>query len=186
MVINMEINASHKNEILKSIPLIDDMGLKKGRIKWENEKKMFGLFKEWKIESHELKEELRAMHDWSLCWYLCFDRDLKGNPNYEDYSERLLITTEFNLFELAYALYRDFGDDAINILRLTRSEIMVGHVGDDDYLEASEIRLLTNKEGKNLSLIDCLGYSCAKKFGMKISTGDREFKDMENVEYLKW
>ena len=63
MVINMEINASHKNEILKSIPLINDMGLKKGRIKWENEKKMFGLFKEWKIESHELKEELRAMHD---------------------------------------------------------------------------------------------------------------------------
>lgn len=63
MVINMEINALHKNEVLKSTPLIDDMGLKKGRVKWENEKKMFGLLKEWKVDSQELKEELRAMHD---------------------------------------------------------------------------------------------------------------------------
>ncbi len=26
---------------------------------------------------------------------------LKGNPNYEKYSERMLTTTEFNIFELA-------------------------------------------------------------------------------------
>ncbi|MEA1944287.1 MAG: PIN domain-containing protein [Euryarchaeota archaeon] len=110
---------------------------------------------------------------------------LKGNPNYEKYSERLLITTEFNIFELAYALYRDFGDDAIDTLRLVRDDIAMEYVGDDDYIEASKIRLLTNKEGKNLSLIDCLGYSCAKRLGIKFFTGDQEFEYMENVEYVK-
>ncbi|CAD6491622.1 MAG: PIN domain protein [Candidatus Argoarchaeum ethanivorans] len=110
---------------------------------------------------------------------------LKGNPNYEKYSGRSLITTEFNIFELAYALYRDFGDDAMNILRLVRDEITMEHVRDGDYIEASKIRSLTNKKGKNLSLIDCLGYSCAKRLGIKFFTGDREFKYMENVEYVK-
>ena len=110
---------------------------------------------------------------------------LKGNPNYEKYSERSLITTEFNIFELAYALYRDFGDGAIDTLRLVRDDIAMEYVGDDDYIEAAKIRLLTNKEGKNLSLIDCLGYSYAKRLGIKFFTGDQEFEYMENVEYVK-
>jgi len=110
---------------------------------------------------------------------------LKGNPNYEKYSKRSLITTEFNIFELAYALYRDFGDDAMGTLRLVRGDIVMEYVRDDDYIEAAKIRLLTNKEGKNLSLIDCLGYSCAKRPGIKFFTGDQEFKYMENVEYVK-
>ena len=110
---------------------------------------------------------------------------LKGNPNYEDYSGRSLITTEFNIFELVYALYRDFGDGAINILRLVRDEIAIEHIEDCDYVEASKMRLFTNKEGKNLSLIDCLGYSCAKRLEIKFFTGDKEFEYIENVEYVK-
>ena len=73
----------------------------------------------------------------------------------------------------------------MNILRLVRDEITMEHVRDGDYIETSKIRLLTNKKGKNLSLIDCLGYSCAKRLGIKFFTGDREFKYMENVEYVK-
>lgn len=110
---------------------------------------------------------------------------LKGNPNYEGYSERSLITTEFNIFELAYAIYRDFGDDAMNRLVLVRDEIEIMHVRDEDYIEASKIRLLTKKESKNLSLIDSLGYGCAKRLGIKFLTGDHEFEYMEYVEYVK-
>ena len=79
---------------------------------------------------------------------------LKGNPKYEKYSERMLTTTEFNIFELAYALYRDFGDDAVNTLRLVRDEVAMEYVGDDDYIEASKIRLITNKKGKNLNMLN--------------------------------
>ncbi len=34
---------------------------------------------------------------------------LKENPNYEEYSQADLVATEFNIFELTYALFRDFG-----------------------------------------------------------------------------
>jgi len=34
-------------------------------------------------------------------------------------------------------------------------------------------------------LIDCLGYSCAKRLGINFFTGDQEFEYMQNVEYVK-
>jgi predicted nucleic acid-binding protein len=110
---------------------------------------------------------------------------LKGNPTYERYTEESLISTEFNIFELSYALYRDFRNDARDMLALVRDEIEILDVRDEDYLAAAEIRLLTKKEGKNLSLIDCLGYECAKRLGVKFLTGDHEFEQMDKVEYVK-
>jgi hypothetical protein len=62
---------------------------------------------------------------------------LKGNPAYEKYSQKELITSEFNfnIFELAYAMYRDFGrTDSINILSFLRSRIEVISPEDLDYL----------------------------------------------------
>ncbi|OFV67264.1 MAG: twitching motility protein PilT [Candidatus Syntrophoarchaeum caldarius] len=110
---------------------------------------------------------------------------LKGSSGYKNYSDRSLITTEFNIFELTYALFRDFGSDTMDMLRLVRDEIEIAYAEDRDYIKASELRLLTNKESKNLSLIDCLGYVYAKRHRIKFLTGDREFEYMENVEYVK-
>ena len=111
---------------------------------------------------------------------------LKGNPNYEDYSQAYLVATEFNIFELTYALFRDFGrDEAAKVVSLTRGKIEIVPTEDSDYLDASEFRKSANKTGKKLSLIDALGYSCSKKIGIKFLTGDREFIEMENVEYIK-
>ena len=36
---------------------------------------------------------------------------LKGNPAYERYAGEELITSEFNMLELAYALTRDYGEE---------------------------------------------------------------------------
>ena len=111
---------------------------------------------------------------------------LKGNPNYENYSQADLIATEFNILELTYALFRDFGrDEAAKVVKLIRDKIEILPTEDSDYLDASEFRKSANKTGKKLSLIDALGYSCSKKLGIKFLTGDREFIEMENVEYIK-
>ena len=56
---------------------------------------------------------------------------------------------------------------------------------DSDYLNASDFRLSANRTGKKLSLVDALGYSYSRKLGIKFLTGDREFSEMENVEYVK-
>jgi hypothetical protein len=46
---------------------------------------------------------------------------LKGNPNYEGYSHADLVTTEINILELTYALFRDFGrDETANVITFIR------------------------------------------------------------------
>jgi predicted nucleic acid-binding protein len=111
---------------------------------------------------------------------------LKGNPNYEDYSQAYLVATEFNIFELTYALFRDFGrDEAAKVVSLMRDKIEIVLTEDSDYLSASEFRKSANHTGKKLSLVDALGYSCSRKLGIRFLTGDKEFSEMENVEYIK-
>lgn len=111
---------------------------------------------------------------------------LKGNPNYERYSQDYLIATEFNLLELTYALLREFGRaETAKIVKSVRDSIEILPTEDSDYLDASEFRKTVNQTGKKLSLIDALGYSCSRKQRINFLTGDREFSSMENVEYIK-
>ena len=111
---------------------------------------------------------------------------LKGNPNYKGYSNMDLVVTEFNIFELTYALFRDFGQEvAANVINNVRTKVEVIPTDDSDYLKASDFRSSANKTGKKLSLVDALGYSCSGKLGIKFLTGDKEFSEMENVEYAK-
>ncbi len=111
---------------------------------------------------------------------------LKGNPSYDRYSDADLVTTEFNMLELTYALLRDFGrHETVNVIDFMRRKIEVIPTENSDYLDASDLRLSANKTGKKLSRVDALGYSCSRKLGIKFLTGDREFNGMDNVEYIK-
>ena len=111
---------------------------------------------------------------------------LKGNENYRHYIDLELGTTEFNLFELAYFLVRDYGKSkALKILSKVKLEFELVDVTDKDFVNASEFRLQMKKIGKQLSLVDCLGYTVAKRLNVKFLTGDNEFKDLENVEFVK-
>ena len=59
----MKLKAIHRDEASKPIPMIGKIGLDKGEVKLDIKKKgMFGILREWKVDSQELKEELRAMH----------------------------------------------------------------------------------------------------------------------------
>jgi len=112
---------------------------------------------------------------------------LKGNESYKQYVNSVLMTTEFNLLEVSYALVRDFGEEAaLEILKDIRNGfVIINEVKDEDFIKASSIRLKFKKLGKKLSLVDCLGYTLALRFGIKFLTGDYEFKDIENVEFVK-
>ncbi|NPA97908.1 MAG: type II toxin-antitoxin system VapC family toxin [Crenarchaeota archaeon] len=111
---------------------------------------------------------------------------LRGNPAYERYASEELITSEFNLLELAYALTRDYGKaKALEVLRIVRAFVMIVQPTDEDYVEASSLRIELKGQGKNLSLIDALGYVLAKRLGIPFLTGDHEFKNLDRVEYVK-
>ena len=41
------------------------------------------------------------------------------------------------------------------------------------------------KEKKALSYADCINYSIAEKMNLKLLTGDEDFRDLKNVEFVK-
>lgn len=111
---------------------------------------------------------------------------LKGSPAYEQYAKEELSTSEFNMLELAYALTRDYGEEkAVEILRIMRAFVTIVQPRDEDYARAATLRLELKRQNRNLSLINALGYILARHLGMLFLTGDREFKDLKGVEYVK-
>ena len=42
-----------------------------------------------------------------------------------------------------------------------------------------------NNLKKDISMTDCIGYFLAKSLGIKFLTGDKEFENMKDVEFVK-
>jgi predicted nucleic acid-binding protein len=56
-------------------------------------------------------------------------------------------------------------------------------IDDDVIKEANEFKLKNYR--RELSYVDCVGYVLAKRYNAKFLTGDRQFEDFENVEFVK-
>ena len=96
-----------------------------------------------------------------------------------------LVTTEFNLFEFAYAVTRDYTDTAEEICSQVRHSMRLYHPGDRESLRAAEIRRRYSHERRKYSLVDCVGYSVAESLAIPVLAGDQEFYDLPGVEYVK-
>lgn len=108
---------------------------------------------------------------------------IKGNPNYKDFSKGVsLITTKLNLMELYYWLLRRKGKDTAENYYQTFLPYCI-EITDNVIKEACEFRL--KYKNKEFSYIDCIGYIIALKKRIKFLTGDIEFQNIENVEYVK-
>ena len=59
----------------------------------------------------------------------------------------------------------------------------VVEINDDSLKEAMKFRKENKK--KDVSYTDCIGYIYAKRNGLKFLTGDKEFENMPNVEFVK-
>ena len=108
---------------------------------------------------------------------------IAGNPSYEKYATGIsVITTRLNLMELYYTLLARYGEKEAdeNYSLFLPYSVEVG----DDVIKAAMHYKLEHKERK-LSYVDCIGYSLAKQRNARFLTGDREFKDVLGVEYVK-
>ena len=56
-------------------------------------------------------------------------------------------------------------------------------INDDTIKLANDLKLKFKE--RKLSYIDCVGYTLAKLRNIKFLTGDKQFKDLENVEFVK-
>jgi predicted nucleic acid-binding protein len=104
---------------------------------------------------------------------------LKDNVNYAAYRYSRVATTQFNLAEFSWVLERENRPHAEEMVR-HRSESLVP-VETNDIISAMKLRT----QNKKLSIPDVIGYTVAKRLGIKFLTGDKEFEHMENVEYVK-
>ena len=105
------------------------------------------------------------------------------NKNYLPYAKNIsLITTKLNLMELHYSILRLYGKEKAEKAFNFFNEFCL-EIEDEIIKNANEFRLKNYR--RDLSYIDCIGYILAKKFNAKFLTGDIQFKDFENVEFVK-
>jgi hypothetical protein len=105
----------------------------------------------------------------------------KQNPDYKKYIKCKCVLTALNLYELYYNLRKEghtkvLSENQMNLY--LNKEVPIDY---EDIINASELKL----QNKQISIPDAIGYSVAKKMGIKFLTGDKEFKDMANVEFVR-
>jgi|SRR3989344_688455 len=108
---------------------------------------------------------------------------IEGNESYKNYTKNIaIVTTKLNLMELYYGLIAKYDEKTANIFY--DKLVQYCTVIDDDSIKSAMMFRLINKK-KDLSYVDCIGYIIAKKRNIKFLTGDKEFENMENVEFVK-
>ena len=106
---------------------------------------------------------------------------ITGNENYREYVDKKIIINDFIFSELCYILIRDgYPNPEIYLDRYKKFVIRVDF---EDIRMAMEFRYKNKK--RKMSMVDCVSYFMSKKLGVKFLTGDKEFEDLDNVEFVK-
>jgi predicted nucleic acid-binding protein len=105
---------------------------------------------------------------------------IRGNPKYSQYRDVIAITTVFNLAELNYGLKKETDEKTADEITQEYEPLLV-EVTLDDVKKAMTLR----RRHKDLSIPDAIGYVVAMRYSSKFLTGDDDFKDFPNVEFVK-
>jgi len=105
-----------------------------------------------------------------------------GNNNYSPYINSRIITTKLNVFEVYHGFLRDANEEEAERFLQEYCQFVMDF-SKEDIKEAAKLKIKHRK--RNLSMSDCIGYALAKRLGIKFLTGDKEFKDFDNVEFVK-
>jgi predicted nucleic acid-binding protein len=107
---------------------------------------------------------------------------LKSSPFYVSYLDEQITTSIFNLTELFYIALKELGEQKAKEV-YSRYKASAVEIQDEIIFEAMKFKLKHTEQ--NLSYADCIGYIYAKANGLKFLTGDKEFKGLANVEFVK-
>jgi len=107
---------------------------------------------------------------------------VKGNEKFKRFLDLELYTSLFNLYEFYFVLIRDY-DEQIAKRFFFQFKDRILQIKDEHIFKASRFKKDNLKQ--RLSYVDCLGYMMALDYQMKFLTGDKEFENLENVEFVK-
>ncbi len=105
---------------------------------------------------------------------------IKGNPGYNRFRQSKIITTVVNLAELGFGIrqnYPELDPEA----HVKKHASLITEITAEDAIHAPKLKF----ENRKLSLADALGYTVAKRLQIPFVTGDKEFRHMKNVEFVK-
>ena len=106
---------------------------------------------------------------------------IKGNERYKKYANARMLLTKLNLFEVAYWLLRETREKEAIIFLNNRSEYVIDF---DTTTIAHAAYFRLKHKRKNVSMADCIGYTLSQQLGVPFLTGDKEFREFINVEFV--
>ena len=108
---------------------------------------------------------------------------VNANKNFKKYfQEHIGVTNKLNLMELYYAMLKDISKEKAETAYESFLPI-TAEIEDRTIKNAMCFRL--KEKARKLSYVDVAGYQIALEKGIKFLTGDKQFKEMKNVEFVK-
>jgi len=106
---------------------------------------------------------------------------IKGNINYKKFIDKNIVINNFIFSELCYFLFGNKYPESDKYLN--RYKKFISSINPTTIIKAMKFRY--NNKKKEMSMTDCISYFMAKELGIKFLTGDKEFENLENVEFAK-
>lgn len=106
---------------------------------------------------------------------------LNKNPNYEKYVDCNIVINDLIFAEFCYKIFLE---------KIANGEELLNEIADSIVypskraIKEAMIFRVKNKS-KNMSMTDCISYAMSKELGIRFLTGDKEFENFENVEFVK-
>jgi predicted nucleic acid-binding protein len=108
----------------------------------------------------------------------------KGNPAVARLIENNnFCTSDFQLMELYYITLREQDENSANAYFETFA-LMKAPVMEKTIKNAMKLRLELQRQRKNISYVDALGYQYSLEHKLRFVTGDRHFKGLKSVEFI--
>jgi len=107
---------------------------------------------------------------------------INQTPQYEKLKDVQITTNVLCLGEVYYYFLKVHNKQTADFW-IEKLKVDTLPITKDITIEASQLKFKYKE--KNFSYPDCIGYVSALKNQMLFLTGDREFKDMDKVEFVK-
>jgi len=106
----------------------------------------------------------------------------RGNQAYLKYVDKIIITTKLNLMELYRVLIKEKNEKEAEKKFNEYSDACV--IITDNVLK-NAVKFKIKTDDRKISYVDSIGYVIAIENGIKFLTGDEQFRDLPNVEFVK-
>ncbi len=107
---------------------------------------------------------------------------VKGNPAYGKYAEAKAHTSLFNLYELYVQVLKSYGEEMAK-KEFDNFKTILIEVKDIHIFLAAALK--TRDKKTHFSYTDALGYAIAEAEGLRFVTGDNEFRNLPNVQFVR-